>query len=84
LGLKVDLVEELLEVNIKDEASHLATVDAPQSSISDIDVTEDVVADEFLVLDEKGEEVPSVNEQENIQEEIEQTIENEDNNEEAK
>jgi DNA-directed RNA polymerase subunit beta len=64
LGLKVDLVdsregqivdaEELLEVNIKDEADHQSDVDVPQSTISDVDVTEDVVADEFLVLDEEG------------------------------
>lgn len=67
LGLKVDLVdqnagavvdaENLLEVNIKDEASHQADVEVPQDTISDVDVTEDVVADEFLVLDEQGEEV---------------------------
>ena len=67
LGLKVDLVdqsigklvdaEELLEVNIKDEAAHQSDVDVPQDAISDVDVTEDIVADEFLVLDEKGDEV---------------------------
>lgn len=67
LGLKVDLVdqsagklidaEELLEVNIKDEASHEATVEAPQDIASDVDVTEDAVADEFLVLDDDGEPV---------------------------
>ncbi len=64
LGLKVDLVdstagqlidaENLLEVNIKDEASHEATVEAPESAISNVDVTEDAVADEFVVLDEDG------------------------------
>lgn len=63
LGLKVDLVdshagatidaEELLEVNVKDESDHLATVAAPTESISDLDVTEDAVADEFMVLDEE-------------------------------
>jgi len=67
LGLKVDLVdqsigklvdaEELLEVNIKDEAAHQSDVDVPQDAISDVDVTEDIVADEFLVLDEKGDEI---------------------------
>lgn len=70
LGLKVDLVdqsvgqvvdaEELLEVNIQDEASHQADVVVPQEAISDVDVTEDVVGDEFLVLDEKGEEITVV------------------------
>jgi DNA-directed RNA polymerase subunit beta len=64
LGLKVDLVdssagqlidaENLLEVNIKDEASHEATIEVPESAISNIDVTEDAVADEFVVLDEDG------------------------------
>lgn len=67
LGLKVDLVdqsighvvdaEDLLEVNIKDEAAHQSDVDVPQDAISDVDVTEDIVADEFLVLDDKGDEV---------------------------
>ncbi|MBP9813286.1 DNA-directed RNA polymerase subunit beta [Candidatus Saccharibacteria bacterium] len=66
LGLKVDLVdshagstidaEELLEVNVKDESEHLATVAAPTESISDLDVTEDAVADEFMVLDEPDNE----------------------------
>lgn len=65
LGLKVDLVdqnagkaidaEELLEVNIKDEASHQADVAVPVSEINDLDMSEDVVADEFVVLDENGE-----------------------------
>jgi DNA-directed RNA polymerase subunit beta len=63
LGLKVDLVDEskghaidaedLLEVNIKDEAVHTTEIDAPQETISDLDVTEDIVADEF-VLEEEG------------------------------
>ncbi len=62
LGLKVDLVdthagelvdaESLLEVNIKDEAEHEATVAAPEELISNVDVTEDVVMDEFVILDE--------------------------------
>lgn len=74
LGLKVDLVdthageaidaEELLEVNVKDEAEHLASVSAPTESISDLDVTEDAVADEFMVLDEEGEEIePQITEE---------------------
>ena len=48
-------VEELLEVNIKDEASHEATVEALQDIASDADVTEDAAADEFLVPDDAGE-----------------------------
>ena len=74
LGLKVDLVdthageaidaEELLEVNVKDEAAHQASVSAPTESISDLDVTEDAVADEFMVLDEEGTEIePQITEE---------------------
>ena len=60
LGLKVDLVgedaaefdaEELLEANIKDEAEHLSDIEVPQEQMNPIDVTEDAVADEFMVLD---------------------------------
>jgi DNA-directed RNA polymerase subunit beta len=67
LGLKVDLIdqsmgqvvdaEELLEVNIKDEASNLSAVEAPQSEINDLDLSADVVGEDFLVVDENGEEV---------------------------
>jgi DNA-directed RNA polymerase subunit beta len=68
LGLKVDLVnqgatidaEELLEENIKDEAENEATLEVPQDIASDIDVTEDIVADEFVMLKEEGEETPEV------------------------
>jgi DNA-directed RNA polymerase subunit beta len=60
LGLKVDLVndnqeqidaEELLQANIKDEAAHLSDVEVPQEQMNPLDVTEDAVADEFMVLD---------------------------------
>lgn len=57
LGLKVDLVdmsegkaidaENLLEKTTKDEAEHQSTIEAPTSEISDVDVTEDAIADEF-------------------------------------
>lgn len=58
LGLKVDLVhsdividaEEVLANNIKDEAAHPSDVVVPQASISDIDVTEEAVADEFSIV----------------------------------
>ena len=61
LGLKVDLVggsqnqidaETLLEENIKDEALNQSDVDVPQSEMNPLDVTEDAVADEFMVLDD--------------------------------
>ena len=60
LGLKVDLVggdqdqidaESLLEENIKEEALNQSDVEVPQSEMNPLDVTEDAVADEFMVLD---------------------------------
>ncbi len=59
LGLKVDLMssnevidaENILAANIKDEAAHLAEVEVPKAEISDVDVTEDAVKDEFAVID---------------------------------
>ena len=66
LGLKVDLVdlrvgavvdaENLLTSNVKDEAEHQAVVEVPQEMTSDIDVTADIAADEFLMLDGDGNE----------------------------
>jgi DNA-directed RNA polymerase subunit beta len=89
LGLKVDLVdshkgaaidaEALLEVNIKDESEHQATVDAPQDSISDIDVTEDIVADEFMILDDKGDELVAT-----VETESEEDAPNDEEDKEAK
>ena len=60
LGLKVDLVAEhniidaeaVLAENIKDEAAHIAEVDVPQPTVSEVDVTEEAVADEFTMLDD--------------------------------
>lgn len=61
LGLRVDLVdthagklidaEDVLEANIKDEAAHTAEVDVPTDAISDLDMTEEKVADEFSVVE---------------------------------
>ena len=60
LGLKVDLIsddqdqidaEALLEVNIKDEGLHQSEVEVPHAEVNTLDVTEDAVADEFMVLD---------------------------------
>jgi len=58
LGLKVDLVhsdtvvdaEDVLASNIHEEATHPIDVDVPQDSISDVDVTEEAVPDEFSVI----------------------------------
>ncbi len=67
LCLKVDLVdlskgkaidaEALLETNIKDEAAHEAEVEAPQSPINDLDMSKEIDNDEFLIMDESGEEI---------------------------
>jgi DNA-directed RNA polymerase subunit beta len=65
LGLKVDLVhsdkvvdaEEVLATNIHEEATHPAEVDVPQAAISDVDVTEETVAEDFddvVAADENG------------------------------
>ena len=59
LGLKVDLVhsdnvvdaESVLATNIHEEANHLSVVDVPELAISDVDVTEEAVADEFAIVD---------------------------------
>src|SRR6202012_180855 len=58
LGLKVDLVhsdkvvdaEDVLASNISDEATHPSDISVPEPSISDIDVTEEVSADEFATV----------------------------------
>ena len=58
LGLKVDLVhsdgiidaEEVLATNIHEEATHPIVVEVPETAISDVDVTEEAVADEFTVV----------------------------------
>jgi DNA-directed RNA polymerase subunit beta len=58
LGLKVDLVhsdkvvdaEEVLATSIHEEAIHPAEVEVPQAAISDIDVTEESVSDDFSVV----------------------------------
>jgi DNA-directed RNA polymerase subunit beta len=59
LGLKVDLVtsdkvidaEAVLAENIKDEAAHVAEVDVPMPSVSEIDLSEDVTTDEFAGME---------------------------------
>lgn len=60
LGLKVDLIrsgdqvidaEAVLAENIKDESDHLPGVAVPESQASDVDVTEDVAKDEFVVME---------------------------------
>jgi DNA-directed RNA polymerase subunit beta len=59
LGLKIDLVasdqiidaETILAETIKQEGEAPAEVAAPTSAISDVDVTEDAVAEEFVVME---------------------------------
>jgi DNA-directed RNA polymerase subunit beta len=60
LGLKVDLLdlsenktidaEEILASNIKDEAAHIAEIDTPLDEISNIDVTEEAIENEFMTV----------------------------------
>ncbi|MDQ3123666.1 MAG: DNA-directed RNA polymerase subunit beta [bacterium] len=60
LGLKVDLLnttenrtidaEEILASNIKDEAAHIAEIEAPVDIINTIDVTEDAIENEFMTV----------------------------------
>ncbi len=65
LGLKVDLIgsgkaidaEEVLAETIKDEAGHMPTVDVPEPTVSEIDVTADAVADEFSIMDDLDDSV---------------------------
>lgn len=62
LGLKVDLVqsdaiidaEDVLAENVKDEAKHPAEIEVPAPSVSDVDVSQDMVSDEFVVMDADG------------------------------
>jgi DNA-directed RNA polymerase subunit beta len=59
LGLKVDLItsdavidaEKILAENIKDEAEHQAEIEVPAPTTSEVDVSEDAVADEFIEMD---------------------------------
>ncbi len=59
LSLKVDLIasndvvdaEAILAENIKDEASHLSDVEVPEPEVSEIDVTQDAVIDDFAAMD---------------------------------
>ena len=58
LGLKVDLVAEeavvdaeaVLATNVHEEATHPASVEVPESSISDVDVTEESIGDDFSIV----------------------------------
>jgi len=61
LGLKVDLIdthanevidaEAILATNIQEEAASMSEVEVPQPTVSDIDMSEDDVLDEFSVID---------------------------------
>jgi hypothetical protein len=42
------------EINVKDEASHIAEVEVPQDVNGDLDMTADIAADEFVMLDGDG------------------------------
>jgi DNA-directed RNA polymerase subunit beta len=63
LGLKVDLVhsnqvvdaENILASNIRDEAEHVPAIEVPTPEVSDIDVSEDVVTDDFSIINVEDE-----------------------------
>lgn len=58
LGLKVDLVNEesvidaeaVLATNIHEEATHPVVIEVPESSISNVDVTEEAIGDDFSIV----------------------------------
>ncbi len=58
LGLKVDLIkessvidaEDVLATNVHEEATHPINIDVPEPSISDIDVSEETVGDDFSIV----------------------------------
>jgi DNA-directed RNA polymerase subunit beta len=64
LGLKVDLVDQqlgeiidaetLLESNVKDESDNISTIEVPVELINDLDMSADIAADEFVMLDGDG------------------------------
>ena len=49
--------EAILAQNIKDEGSHQSDIEVPQPLNSKIDLTEESVADEFVVMDDISDEV---------------------------
>ena len=65
LGLKVDLVaehgvvdaEDVLATTIHEEATHPAAVEVPEPSISDIDMSEETIGDDFSIVDADDESV---------------------------
>lgn len=44
--------EEVLAINIRDEAAHLPEIDVPAPMASDVDVTNDAAVDEFMVMED--------------------------------
>jgi DNA-directed RNA polymerase subunit beta len=65
LGLKVDLVdsgkvvdaEKVLATNIREEAEHIAEVEVPTPLVSDVDVSDDATVEEFMVMEDMGDDV---------------------------
>jgi DNA-directed RNA polymerase subunit beta len=49
---KVVDAEEVLAINIRDEASHLPEVEVPAPAVSDVDVTDETAVDEFMVMED--------------------------------
>lgn len=88
LGLKVDLIaasqvvdaEEILAENIKDEASHLADIAVPEPTISEVDLSQDTVPEEFIVM-EMDDDIPATTVISNDDEEEALAFADEDNEE---
>ena len=65
LGLKVDLVnsgnvvdaESVLATNIRDEAENQSDLAVPAPLISEVDVTEDAVVDEFVTIQDVSDDL---------------------------
>ena len=49
--------EDVIAQNIKDESNHQSEIEVPQPLNSKIDLTEELVADEFVVMDDISDEV---------------------------
>jgi DNA-directed RNA polymerase subunit beta len=89
LGLKVDLVqphqvidaEAVLAGNIQQEAEQPATLEVPQPEVSDLDLSEDTIGDEFQVTDANGD--PIAGAEADVVSVASATVSDDDNNDES-
>ncbi len=81
LGLKVDLIKEssvvdaeaVLATNVHEEAIHQSTIDFPKDQISDIDVSEETIGDDFSIEEEISEAAGAVSDASSDEEVLAQT-----------